>query len=217
MNKYDSLIFDLDGTLCDTLPNIMYSVNYALEKYNLPTHNIEEFKTYVGNGSIKLIERSIYPKNEMFQKVFDLYMKIYLEDPIRYTKPYKGIKELLIKAKEKNIKLFVYTNKPQSLAIKVIYKCFDNLFDKVVGITNKDEKIKPEPDLFINNTKEFNIDYHSSAYFGDSDVDILTGFNLKVREIYSVCWGYQTYNYLRTLKKQPTKYLKDINDFISFI
>ena len=216
--KYDSFIFDLDGTICNTLKDIAHSVNYSLKKHHYPTHKLNKFKSFVGNGSKKLIERSLNNDLTNYESVFNVYMNKYLSDPVRYTKPYKHIKTFLLKAKKEGIKLFVFTNKPDSLANLVINKCFGpNLFDKVIGIKESTKVTKPCIEEFIKETKEFNIDLSNSLYFGDSDVDLFTGINLKVKGIYLTCWGYQDYKYLSSLKEKPTKYLFKPKELLSLL
>lgn len=216
--KYDSFILDLDGTLCDTLKDIAYSVNYALKKYNLKTHSLEKYKSFVGNGSNKLIQRAIYPHEELFNKVFKTYKEKYLSNPTKYTKPYKGMERFLLEAKKQGIKLFVFTNKPHDLATSVLSLSFkDNIFTKIIGIQNNTQIIKPQVDNFLKETKEYNINYSLSAYFGDSDVDIFTANNLRVKETYITLWGYQDKKHLESLEIKPTKYISKINELYSLL
>ena len=215
MKKYDAFIFDLDGTICDTLKDIAYCVNYSLKKHHLKTYSLNEFKSFLGHGSKYLIEKAISSRSDLFDSVFHIYMEKYLSNPTKYTKAYKYISPFLLKAKEKGIKLIVYSNKPDNLANEVINKCFGNdLFDLVVGIKKTTKEVKPSISELINYSHHLNINFSNSAYFGDSDVDLYTGINLKVKEIYLTCWGYQDYKYLSTLKDKPTKFLFNPKDLL---
>lgn len=218
MKKYDSFIFDLDGTLCDTLLDIAECINYSLTYHKLKNHTYEEYKGFIGYGSKYLIEHSIEPHKELFDSVFKVYLDKYNLNPCKNTLPYPHVKEFLTKAKNKNIKLFVFTNKPQILANQVIETCFGNdIFDEIVGTTKESKVVKPNISYFTSVVKKHNIDYSSSAYFGDSDVDILTATNLNVNEIFSVLWGYQDITKLEKVKTSKTKFLKNGEELLNII
>ena len=218
VNNYDSFIFDLDGTICNTIKDIAYSVNYSLKYHHLKTYKINDFKPFLGHGSKRLISDALNNNLDNFDSVFNIYMDRYKNNPARYTKVYPKVRKFLTKAKEKGIKLFVYTNKPQILASLLISKCFkDNLFDEVIGIRETTTSVKPEVNEFITRTSKYNIDYSKSVYFGDSDVDILTARNLKVKKCYITTWGYQDYSYLKNYKYQPDKYLFKYKELLDII
>ena len=218
VNKYDSFIFDLDGTICNTLKDIASSVNYSLKYHHYKTYKVNDMKPFLGHGSKRLIEDALDKKLENYDSVFKVYMDKYKSNPVRYTKAYPIVTKFLIKAKEKGIKLFVFTNKPQVLASLVISKCFkENLFLEVIGVKDSTTKVKPDVEEFKLLTKKYNIDYTSSAYFGDSDVDLITAKNLNVRETYITTWGYQDYSYLKEYEIQPTKYLFKYKELLDII
>ncbi len=214
-NRYDSFIFDLDGTLCDTLPDIREACNYALQSFSLPTRELSEFPSFVGEGSIVMLKRAlkdIILKDDEFKKLYDIYHHYYMTHSVVKTKAYKGMQEVLDKAKKANIKLFVYTNKPDDLAVEVINFCFKkNTFDKVVGIPYKG-KTKPAPDTFLKETSSFDIDYSRFCYFGDSTTDIETAYNLHIPNIYSVLWGYSTKEQLSSFSLKATKQLERVDE-----
>lgn len=207
---YDSFIFDLDGTLVDSIQDIADAVNYAFDKFKLPTRPLSEFPSYLGDGSYNLIKRAlkdIQLTEEGFNQVFNTYYDYYMCHFLVKTKAYDFMLEALEHAKSLGIKLFVYSNKPADIAEEVVYHCFPkDLFNKVVGIPLK-APVKPAPDVFLKATASFDIDYSRAAYFGDSGTDILTGINLNIEDIYSVLWGYKTEEFLRHFKIAPKGFL----------
>lgn len=218
MGKFDSLIFDLDGTICNTIKDIANSVNYSLKLHNLKTYKINEFKPFLGHGSKRLILDAINNNTSLFDSVFNKYMDKYATNPSKYTKAYPYVDKFLHIAKNNGIKLFVFTNKPQKLADLVIKSCFqDNLFDEVIGVKEDTKIVKPEIDEFSKRTSKYHINYSSSAYFGDSDVDLITAKNLSVKETYITTWGYQDYNYLSKLEIKPTKFLFKYKELLNLL
>ena len=187
MNKL--LIFDLDGTLLNTIEDICTSINKALSHYNLPLHDINKIKRMVGNGVDKLIERAVYPHLECVNDVKDFYLKDYNANCSNKTKPYDGIKELLMKFKINGHKLAVLSNKPHHDTIKVINSYFgESCFDYVIG-NKKENRIKPHPDgvneiIRALNWKELVV------FIGDSEVDAKTAINSNCIGI-AVLWGFR--------------------------
>lgn len=207
---YQFFVFDLDGTVLDTLVDMQVCVNRALMKYGLPQHSLEEYKGFIGNGSVKLIQRAIGNENQdKYAEVFDSYYNDYKTHFMDYTKPFEGIIESLDYAKKKGVLLFIYTNKPQAIATEVIDHCFrKGTFEKVIGIP-LGGKTKPDPQAFFDQTKEYGLDFDKACYFGDSDTDILTAKNLGITNMYSVSWGYKTYEYLSNYPIHPKRILKN--------
>lgn len=208
--NYQAFIFDMDGTILSTIEDIGDAVNYSLAKHGLPLHTYEEYKTFVGNGSVLLIKRAIGKEHQdLFQSVFDVYYdyyKIHFKDK---TKPYDGLIDALKYAKSKGILLFIYTNKPEKIAIECEESSFGKgFFEKMVGIP-LGGVTKPDPKAFFEATKEYHLDYQSVAYFGDSTTDIETAHNLGTPNMYSVLWGYQSYQKLSTYPLQPKAFLKE--------
>ncbi len=215
---YQFFVFDLDGTVLDTLVDMQVCVNRALEKYHLPQHGLEEYKGFIGNGSVKLIERAVGKDNqEKYQEVFDAYYQDYKKHFMDYTKPFDGIRESLDYAKKKGVLLFIYTNKPQAIATEVINHSFKpGTFEKVIGIP-LGGKTKPDAKAFFDQTREYGLDFTKGCYFGDSDTDILTAKNLGITNMYSVCWGYKTYEFLSNYPIHPKKILKDPHEIMKVV
>lgn len=205
---YQSFVFDLDGTLLDTIIDMKVCVNRALAKYDLKEHTIEEYKGFIGNGSVKLIQRALGEEHQDFyERVFNSYYEDYKEHFMDFTKPFDGITESLEYAKSRGILLFVYTNKPAVIAQKVIAHTFpSNLFEKIIGVP-LGGKTKPDPQAFFDQTREYSLDYSKAAYFGDSDTDILTAKNLGIKNMYSVAWGYKSLEFLKQYSIPPKRIL----------
>lgn len=215
---YQSFIFDLDGTLLDTIVDMQVCVNRALRKYGLEEHTIEEYKGFIGNGSVKLIQRALGKDHqEFYDRVFDAYYDDYKEHFMDYTKPFDGLTESLVYAKKKGIRLFVYTNKPEAIALEVIGHCFEkDFFDQVVGVP-LGGKTKPDPQAFLDATKDYHLDFSKACFFGDSDTDILTAKNLHIENMYSVSWGYKTYDFLASYPIRPKRILRDPREIMKVV
>ena len=205
---YQAFIFDMDGTIVSTLEDITDAVNYSLTYHHFPLVSYEEAKGYLGNGSVKLIERSMHHDHmEIFQSVFDVYYQYYKEHYCIKTRPYEGLIPALEYAKEKGVLLFVYTNKPEKIALEILSYCFPKgMFTKLVGVP-LGGKTKPDPEPFFDSTKEYHLDYGKVAYFGDSVTDIETATNLHAKTICSVLWGFQSKEKLSSFSLKPTCYL----------
>lgn len=211
MNRiYQAFIFDRDGTIVSTREDIAKAVNYSLAYHHLPTRDIKTRTTFIGNGSVKLIQRAIGEEHQdRFQPVFDVYYDYYSHHYKDRTHPYKGRIESLEYAKKKGVLLFIYTNKPQNIAQDVRQTYFGNLFTKMVGIP-LGGMTKPDPKAFIEQTREYHLDFSKAAYFGDSVTDLQTAFNLGIENRYSVLWGYQSKEKLLSYPVQPKAFLDSL-------
>lgn len=183
------VIFDLDGTLLNTIEDIAVSLNKALKNYNLPTHSLDTVLKMVGNGVDLLIQRAVKPYDDCFLDVKKYYLEDYNKNCDINTKPYKGIKELLQTLKDKGIKIAVLSNKPHIDTVTVINKYFNNTFDYVIG-KKDNNRIKPYSDGVNEVMNYFNIKNNNSMFIGDSEVDVETGKNAKMRTI-AVTWGFR--------------------------
>ena len=143
------VIFDLDGTLLNTIEDIAISLNKSLKYHNLPTHSLDTVLKMVGNGVDLLIQRAVNPYQDLFNDVKQYYLQDYNKNCDINTKPYKGIPELIKWLKDNNIKIAVLSNKPHIDTVTVMDKYFNNTFDYVCG--KKDcNRIKPHRVLAIN-------------------------------------------------------------------
>lgn len=194
----DTIIFDLDGTLLDTLEDLTDSVNHAMETFGFPVHTIEEIRSFVGNGAPKLIERSI-PQgkgNPVYDAVLAAFKEHYAAHCEDKTNPYAGIMELLAHLKEKDYRLAVVSNKFDGAVKRLCGKYFGDYIEVAIG-ESADVKRKPAPDTVYRALRELDCDVSRAVYVGDSEVDIQTAKNASLPCI-SVTWGFRTEEQLKT-------------------
>ncbi len=193
---YQLVIFDLDGTLLDTLEDLADSVNYALSAYNFPERTIEEVRHFVGNGIRLLIERSVpqgTPK-EKTDKVYAEFMEHYTANCANKTKPYDGILGLLYSLRKAGIKMAVVSNKADAAVKELCEKYFAGLLDEAVG-ERMGIRRKPAPDSVKEVLKKLGVEEAQAVYIGDSDVDVETAENAGLAEI-AVTWGFRDEDFL---------------------
>ena len=186
---FKNYIFDLDGTILDTLEDLANAVNYALEQMNYPVHTLDEIRSYIGNGILMLIRRSV-PKGtneEDYRKTLAIFKKYYLAHIADCTKPYEGIIDVLDELKNKGCKLAVVSNKSDDAAKAVVEKFFGSRFDMVVGKMDC-FPAKPEPDSVLYVMEKLSLKKTETVYIGDSEVDVQTAHNAGLPCI-GVTWG----------------------------
>lgn len=192
------IIFDLDGTLLNTLDDLADSTNFALSEFNYPTRSKEEIRTFVGNGVAKLIERAIPDgkHNPNFNKCLEIFKQHYSINKYNKTAPYNDIINLLTELKEKNYKIAVVSNKFDLAVKELCQKYFPNLIDIAIG-ENEAAGInkKPAPDTINLVLEQLELTSNQAIYVGDSDVDILTAKNSNMPCI-SVTWGFRDKKFL---------------------
>lgn len=196
MKDYDVYIFDLDGTLLDSLDDLALSVNYALYQENFPERSIEEIRNFVGNGIRKLIERAVPQgtSEEATERVLVAFKSYYLLHSADNTKPYNGIIEMLKELKSRGKRIAVVSNKFDK-ATKDLCNCyFGNLIDLAIGESEMISR-KPSPDGVNEVLRLLKVKTTECVYIGDSDVDILTANNSGLPCI-SVTWGYRNRGFL---------------------
>ncbi|MFA5692567.1 MAG: HAD family hydrolase [Acholeplasmataceae bacterium] len=209
-----AIIFDLDGTLLNTLDDISDAVNYTLKHFNYKPKEKEEIRSYLGYGANYLLTKSLNNNLDNFDEILTFY-KNYLEKNSRnMTKPYDGIEKVLKKLKEKYV-LAVVSNKHQEAVSEVINYYFKDTFEVVIGEREGILK-KPAPDLLNLALNKLNINSDEAIYIGDSEVDLKTAQNALLKSIL-VSWGFREYHYLNTLNfdyliKEPKEILKIIGE-----
>lgn len=196
MNYYRNFIFDLDGTLLNTIGDLANSLNNTLIKYNYPTKTLEEVNSYVGNGIAKLVELSIPNglNNSNFNSILDDFFQFYSNHLTDYTKPYDNIIQMLKALKQNNCKIAVVSNKTDKFVKMLCEYFFKDYIDIAIGETDKIHK-KPNKDMVEYAMNILSLDYKDTVYIGDSDVDILTAQNSSLPCI-SVSWGFRTKEFL---------------------
>lgn len=197
MKRYHTVIFDLDGTLLDTLEDLTDAVNYALRSCNEAQRSMDEVCNFVGNGIEKLMERAVLGghDNPHFAQIFEQFKKYYGMHCNDKTKPYEGVVELLKQLKASGYHLAIVSNKAD-FAVKELQKIyFVNLVDVAIGEKQGIRK-KPAPDTVNQALLELGCTKENAVYVGDSDVDIQTAKNVGIPCI-SVTWGFRDRQFLR--------------------
>ena len=193
------VIFDLDGTLLDTIADLSQACNVALAHFGYPLHEIAAYKKFVGNGIYKLVERSLpYDARDeanvrCVKAVFDAYYK---EHSLDQTKPYPGIITLLETLHEKGIKCGVVTNKAHDYAVELMKQFFGNQIDYTLG-QREGIPTKPHPQSVLEMMAHFEVTPKECLYVGDSNVDIQTAKAAGLTSI-GVLWGFREEQELRT-------------------
>jgi phosphoglycolate phosphatase len=195
--KYELIIFDMDGTILNTLDDLKNSTNYALSLHGLPCRSLEEIRTFVGNGIRLLIERAV-PQNtplSVTDSVYADFMEHYQQHCADCTRPYEGIVSLLQALKDRGYLTAVVSNKADPAVQELCRQYFDGLFDCAVG-EQKGIAKKPAPDMVRLVLQKLNIPAEKAVYVGDSEVDIQTARNAALDEII-VEWGFRDEAFLR--------------------
>lgn len=190
--RYDTVIFDLDGTLLNTLEDLQSSVNYALALYQMPQRSLEEIRRFVGNGVQRLIELAVPQKTskEMLENVFAAFKEHYAIHCNDKTDLYPGIPELLIRLKTEGFRTAIVSNKLQE-GVDTLYKqYFEKGVEVAIGAREGIRK-KPAPDSVFEAMKLLNVQKNRTVYIGDSEVDIATAHNAGLPCI-TVTWGFRT-------------------------
>ena len=193
---YELIVFDMDGTILDTLEDLHFSVNVAMEKCGAPKRTIEEVKSFIGNGARLLIERALDGKANV-EEGLKFFRESYDKHGADKTKPYDGILPTLGILKEKGIKTAVLSNKPDGAVRALAKTYFDGLFIEAMG-ENEGAGIrkKPAPDSLNEVIKRLNVKKEKVVYVGDSEVDIQTAKNAGV-DCICVTWGFRSREYLK--------------------
>ena len=196
---YSTYIFDLDGTLLDTLGDLAASVNYALRTCDMPEHSIEDVRRFVGNGVRLLMERAVPDgaSNPCFDEAFSTFRQHYMAHSLDTTRPYDGIPEMLDALKAKGCHTAVVSNKFYAATQELCRHFFADTIDVAIG-EHEAEGIrkKPAPDTVNEAFRQLGISKDHAVYVGDSDVDILTAKNSSLPCI-SVLWGFRDRDFLQ--------------------
>lgn len=189
--SYKLAIFDLDGTILNTLEDLADAANYALAQHGYPGRTIEEVRRFVGNGIRKLIERAVpaeTPEEEInrVHQTFSGYYQLHCADK---TRPYEGIPELLQRLRDAGCLTAVVSNKADAAVQPLCRRYYNGLFDYAVG-EREGIRRKPAPDSVLEVLRRLQVDAAQSVYIGDSEVDIRTAANAGMDSII-VTWGFR--------------------------
>ena len=216
--QYKAVIFDLDGTLVDSLADLSDSVNLMLESYGFPTHEMEQYRYFVGNGSKKLMERTL-PRDkaasaEFVEEALAKYKAIYKEHLLEKTRPYNGVRELLEELKSRGIPLGVCTNKHNDAALTIVKILFaPGTFEEVLGDRPGFPK-KPNPATPLEIASHLGVKPDEVAYLGDTSVDMETAVHAGFLPV-GVLWGFRPEEELvksgaKVLLKAPLELLEKV-------
>ncbi len=213
-------IFDLDGTLIDTIDDLGASVSHALTTLGLPIRTREEYLSFVGNGTYLLVQRSLPDElkqnTEVLNKAFKLFSDHYDQNYANKTAPYNGISETVEELKNSGVKLACFTNKPQEFAeplCKLFFK--EGTFEFVYG-TREGYPKKPNPAVELDIMRALGVSAKETVHIGDSDVDVFTAKNAGVKCI-ACTWGFRSEESLAAcnpefLARKPQDILKILQE-----
>ena len=193
---YKTYIFDLDGTLLNTLGDLAASTNYALRQYGMPEHTIDDVRRFVGNGVGKLIERAI-PEglaNPQYEDVLATFRKHYMLHSLDTTAPYPGIESLLHSLRSHGCNVAVVSNKFYNATVELCRHFFADTVEVAIGERDNIRR-KPAPDTVFEAMRQLGVSGEDTVYVGDSDVDVATARNSGIPCI-SVLWGFRDRDFL---------------------
>lgn len=187
---YKAVIFDLDGTLLNTLTDLYNSVNHALRTFGFPERTIDEVRRFIGNGVKKLMERStpVGTDEETNAECLDVFREHYLLHMADNTAPYEGVNELIEKLRESGIKTAVVSNKLHSAVVGLCKDYFPGI-ECAIGVSVEEER-KPNPVNVLKVLDTFSLKSDECIYVGDSEVDVQTAHNASLKCI-GVTWGFR--------------------------
>lgn len=192
MKRYNTVIFDLDGTLLNTLEDLADGVNFCLQNNGYPQRTLEEVRHFVGNGIRRLMEQAV-PENvtgEPFERIFEEFRTYYTEHCQIKTRAYDGIMELLAKLKQKGYAMAIVSNKNHGAVTELNQIYFRDYIDTAIGQKDGIRK-KPAPDTVLQALKELGKEKETALYVGDSEVDFMTAENTGM-DCVLVTWGFRT-------------------------
>lgn len=203
---FKGVIFDLDGTLVDSLEDLADSMNIVLQKRNFPTYDLQTYKHFIGDGIRNLVRRSVPEANRddtLIDRCYDSMLEAYSNNCVNKTKPFNGIIELLDELVFRKMKLAVFSNKADEFAKKIVLTVLPNWhFEAIVGL-NAEEHKKPDPSGALQISKETGVNPENMIYVGDSGIDMQAANNAGMCAV-GALWGFRT---KEELKSNGAKYL----------
>ena len=199
MNGINTIVFDMDGTVLNTLDDLTVSVNYVLEKYGMPGRTSKEYRMFFGNGIRHALELAL-PEGaspEMLDEMVPVFREHYDRHCLDNTRPYDGILDLMKELKDRGYKMAIVSNKIDSAVKELNTRFFSEFVDVAIG-EKPGIKRKPAPDTVYEALKELKSDVNEAVYIGDSEVDYATAQNSGLKCI-SVLWGFRDKEYLEEI------------------
>lgn len=197
--KKQLVIFDLDGTLLDTVADLANATNQALEKCGFPTHPVEAYYQFVGNGINKLFARALPAEasnEENILRIRALFVPYYNEHNADCSRPYPGIVELLPQLRLGGVQIAVASNKYHEATLKLVRHFFPDIQFAAIYGQREDVPIKPAPDIVYDILRDTGVAKENTLYIGDSGVDMLTASNAGIESV-GVTWGFRSEEELR--------------------
>ncbi|MDR1132371.1 MAG: HAD-IA family hydrolase [Oscillospiraceae bacterium] len=191
MHKYDAVIWDMDGTLLNTLDDLRDSVNAALAAFSLPPRTPEEIRRFIGNGVLQLLTLSVPDgrENPRFEEIFSFFSAHYSGNFCNRTRPYAGLERLLPALKRRGYKLAIVSNKVESALKALAAHYFGGTIALAIGDTEGIRR-KPWPDKLLHALEILGVEKKKAVYIGDTEVDIQTAGNAGI-DCICVSWGFR--------------------------
>jgi len=186
-------IFDLDGTLVNSLYDLSDAMNAVLKKYGYPVHDAEKYKYFVGNGTLKLVERAVPESERTDERIRNLHSEFseeYTKRAVEKTRPYEGMVLLLNLLKENGCLLAVASNKPDKFSKYIVETLFGTDIFHIISGKKEDMPAKPAPDIIFDILNRLDVSAENAVMAGDSDVDVLTAHNAGLKCI-GCTWGFR--------------------------
>lgn len=214
-SPYSAVVFDLDGTLFDTITSLQFSLNASLGKKAAYEFSYDEVVSFIGSGIENLVKRatehiSIYDE-DTFIKDLEEFKAVFKQNPSYQVKPYPKVAKVLYKLKKAGFILGIYTNKSHNEALKIIDENLPMVFDFVLG-KKEENPIKPSIAGLVKELDKFEVDTYETIFVGDSDVDMKTGQNGKMRTI-GVSWGYRSVEVLE--RYSPYRIISSMEELLT--
>ncbi len=192
MSKYTTIIWDMDGTLLDTLDDLADSVNAALTEFQLPVRTRDEIRSFIGNGIIRLLELSVPGGKEhpRFDEIVSFFKSCYAKNSSNKTKPYPGLDKVMPELKKRGYRMAIVSNKIDSAVKALAELFFYGLMDAAIG-NSEGLRRKPFPDEVLEALRIMGAEKESAVYIGDTEVDIETAKNAGL-DCICVSWGYRS-------------------------
>ena len=210
-----TIVWDMDGTVLNTLIDLRDSVNYVLRKYNMPEHTIEEYRRYFGSGIRYALECAVVDgtPSETIDEMLPIFKEHYDVHCLDNTCPYDGILDAMKKLKEKGYKMAIVSNKIDSAVKELNEKFFKEYVDVAIGET-PGTKRKPAPDMVEQALNKLGSTKEEAIYIGDSEVDLQTARNSNLPCI-SVLWGFRDKDYL--IKQGATTFAETPEELVQLL
>lgn len=190
--KYKAVLFDMDGTVLDTLEDLKDAANATLRAFGMPERSLEEVRCFVGNGALRLFEQAVIPgsSEQCIQEALAWFKEYYDRHCLIKTAPYDGIMELLARLRAQGVKLAVVSNKPDSAVRELSRLFFADYMEYSIGQQDSIAR-KPAPDMLYLTVGKMGLELADCVYVGDSEVDVATARNAGM-DCVCVSWGFRT-------------------------